>query len=266
MKKLSSLYPYRTLLLIANLVCLCWCHTTPTLSSRFKEKPEFTNQTREALRFFAPLKTLDGLHICHVLPFSVIDQKLAQAFIDEHDQLRGGTKIDKALVNDLKTDVFKVDAESAFLTQADVRSKMGLFHENTNQRRDLDDELSKLSLIEDSTRKAYFSSVERLLTLFYNAPANLHISSEKCFNDDYNKQFIDPNLKSYSEAPRRTLKDAEFTEHSRYIAQKYRLLTISDVKGRIRTTDQKKSERNPALSGSLSEYSKGLNVFQFFVK
>ena len=266
MKTFLSSYQCHILILIANLVCLSWSHTTSTLSSRFKEKPEFTNHTKEALRFFASLKKLDGLHICHVLPFSIIDQKLAQAFINEHGQLQGGSKIDKALINDLKTDIFKVDAESAFLTQADVHSKMGLFHENTNQRQDLEDEVSKLSLIADSTRKAYFSSVERLLSLFYNAPANLRISSEQCFNDDYNKQFIDPNLKSYSEAPRRTLKDAEFTEHSRYIAHKYRLLTISDLKGQIRTTDQRKSERNPGISGSLSEYNKGLNVFQFFMK
>ena len=242
-----------------------WCNAT-TLLSRLKEKPEFTNHTKEALRFFAPLKKLDGLNICHLLPFSVIDQKLAQAFIDEHGKLRGGSKIDRALIDDLKSDIYKVDRESAFLTKADVLSKMGLFRENTNQRRDLEDEVAKLSSIEDTSREAFFSSVETLVKLFYNAPANLRISSQHCINDDYNKQFIDPNLKSYSEAPRRTLKDTQFTDHSRYIARKYNLLTISDLKGQVRTTDQRKSERNPALSVSLEKYNKGLNVFQFFTK
>lgn len=255
------------LLLIFYPACfVVWCETF-TLSSLFKEKPEFTNETKEALRLFAPLQNLDGLHICHMLPFSILDQKLNQAFSEkESGKLRNGPQIDKVLINDLKSDAFKIDSEAAFMTQAEVRSKMGLFRENTKLRSSLEDEVSKLSSIQDSTRKDFLSGVKRVLNLFFNAPANLRITSEPCINDDYNRQFIDPNLKSYTEAPRRTLNDAQITDHSRRTAQKYKLLSITDSKGQIRTTDQRKSERNPALSGSLKNYNKGLDVFQFFVK
>ena len=255
---------FRIIFFPAFLVSFCF---TATFLSHFEHKPEFTNGTKDALRLFAPLQDLKGLHICHVLPFAIMDRNLNIAFTDIQNRLVSGPKIKKDSIDDLKSDVYKIDAESAFLKLADVRTKMGLFHENANQKRDLEDELNKLVRIEDSGSKQYKESAEKIVNYFYNAPANLRISSEECFNDDYKRQFEDPNLRAYSaDARRNTLSSPEITEHSRYLAKKYNMFTIKDMNGNVRTTDQKKSERNPALSGALKEYNKGLNVFEFFMR
>uniref|UniRef100_A0A7M5WY05 Uncharacterized protein n=1 Tax=Clytia hemisphaerica TaxID=252671 RepID=A0A7M5WY05_9CNID len=255
---------FRVIFFLAFLVKFC---LAATFLSHFEHKPEFTNGTKNALRLFAPLQDLKGLFICHVLPYAIMDRNLNIAFTDIQNRLVSGSKIRKDSIDDLKSDVYKIDAESAFLKLADVRTKMGLFHENANQKRNLEDELSKVEKIEDSEGKQYKESAERVINYFYNAPANLRISSEECFNDDFKRQFEDPNLRAYSADPRRnTLSSPEFTEHSRYLAKKYNMFTIKDMSGNVRTTDQKKSERNPALSGALKEYNKGLNVFEFFMK
>lgn len=229
-------------------------------------KPTFSNETKNTLRAFAPLQDLRDLELCHILPFSVMDKKLALVFLDQWDKLKAGEKVRDDVFNDLKLDAYKVDGEAAYLKSADVKSKMNFYHENANQRRRLEEEFSKLKLVRDPKSTAYSSMLQTVLDLLYNAPANLRVSSESCINEGPAMDFEDPNLRTYSETPHHTLNDTEFTEHSRYLARKYNLSLIKDRHGLIRTTDKKKSDLNPSLPNSLKEYNKGLNVFQFFTK
>jgi len=153
------------------------------------------------------------------------------------------------------------------LKLSDVHAKMALYRENSNQRRALEDELANLLTMADSGKIAYTNSIQTILSYFFNAPANVRITPDSCINDSINNNFEDPNLRSYiGSSLRKTLNDTEITDHSRYLARKYKLIGISGPSGAIRTTDRKKSERNLAYLRALKDIDKGLNVFQFFVK
>jgi len=236
-----------------------------SIASHFTQ-PEFTNETKEVLRIFAPLQDLRQLRLCHVLPFSVVDRKLSQSIGDLQNIFKPGNKINVDSINDLKSDVYKVDNEAAYLKSSDMRAKINFYHENTNQRRHLEDEITKLHHLDDVKSTSYLDTVEKILNFFYNAPANLRVSSEPCLNDDLKNNFEDPNLRSYTASSRQSLDDAEITAHSRYLARKYNLGVDRDAKGAIRTTDKQKSQLNPELPQSLREYNKGLDVFNFFIK
>ena len=51
-------------------------------------KPEFTNDTKNALKGFAPLQDLRQLNLCHVVPFSIIEKRLNSIIIGNENKLK----------------------------------------------------------------------------------------------------------------------------------------------------------------------------------
>lgn len=236
------------------------CHSrySSLISSRFP-KLEFTNQTREVLKGFAPMEDLKLQNICHVIPFVVVDNVLSSVLLDRSHKLKPGTAVNESQLLDLRVDIFKVDNDAAYLRKADMRSKIRFFRENASQRTRYDEAVMKLKTVNET--KAYNETVRNIVSLLYNAPANLRVSPTTCINNG-TTSYEDPNLRNYDGISYQNLQDSGFTEQSKMLAKKYRLGLLRDVYGYIQTTDRKKVLLNPTLSQSLEQINKGLNVFQ----
>lgn len=231
-----------------------------SLLSRFP-KLEYTHQTREALKGFAPLQDLTLQNICHVIPFNAIEKQLNFALLERNGAFKPKNAVDIDKLTNLRTDIFKVDNEAAYLKQADMRSKMTFYRANTDQRTHYD--LAVMKLKDNNTdNQSYNDTIHKIISLLYNAPANLRVSPTPCINGN-TRFYEDPNLKFYDGISYTNISDAGFTEQSKDVAKKYNLEILKDKNGFIQTTDRRKVLLNPTLPKSLELINKGLNVFQF---